>query len=53
MDKVGVSFDVGATLGVGGSLSFDVSVSPNEIVDGLADAGEAIADSKLNPGNWW
>lgn len=53
MDRVGVSFDVGATLGVGASLSFDVSVSPNEIVDGLADVGEALADSPINPGNWW
>lgn len=53
MDRVGVSFDVGATLGIGGSISLDISVSPNEIVDGLADAGEALADSPLNPGNWW
>lgn len=53
MDRVGVSFDVGATLGIGASISLDVSVSPNEIIDGLADAGEALADSPINPGNWW
>lgn len=53
MDRVGVSFDIGATLGVGASLSLDVSVSPNEIVDGLADVGEALEDSPINPGNWW
>ncbi|MDN5716116.1 MAG: WXG100 family type VII secretion target [Janibacter sp.] len=53
MDRVGVSFDVGATLGIGGSISLDVSISPNEIVDGLADVGEALADSPINPGNWW
>lgn len=53
MDRVGVSFDVGATLGVGASVSLDVSVSPHEIVDGLQDAGQALADSPVNPGNWW
>lgn len=53
MDQVGVSFDVGATLGLGASVSFDVSVSPNEIIGGLEDAGEALADSPINPGNWW
>lgn len=52
-DKVGVSVDVGATLGLGGSVKFDVSVSPNEIISDLGDAGEAIADSKANPANWW
>ncbi|MFJ6134117.1 WXG100 family type VII secretion target [Janibacter terrae] len=51
--KVGVEVDVGATLGIGGGVKFDVSVSPKEIVDGLGDAGQAIADSELNPANWW
>ena len=53
MEEISISADIGATLGVGGSLSFDVSISPNEIVDGLADAGQALADSPINPGNWW
>lgn len=53
MERVGVSVDIGATLGIGGSLSFDVSISPNEVLDGLEDVGEALADSPINPGNWW
>ena len=53
MEEISISADIGATLGVGGSLSFDVSISPNEIVDGLADAGQALADSPINPDNWW
>lgn len=53
MERVGVSVDIGATLGIGGSLSFDVSISPTEVLDGLEDVGEALADSPINPGNWW
>lgn len=51
-DRVGISVDVGATLGIGAGANFDVSVSPKEIIDDLGDAGEAVADSQLNPANW-
>lgn len=51
-DRVGFSVDVGATLGIGAGVDFDVSVSPKEIIgdvsEGLSDAGEA-----LNPTNWF
>lgn len=36
-EKVDVSFDVGATLGIGGGLKFDVSFSPKEALDLLPD----------------
>lgn len=56
-DRVGFSVDVGATLGIGAGVNFDVSVSPTEIIgdvtDGLSSAGEAIAESDLNPTNWF
>ncbi|WP_435201447.1 hypothetical protein [Janibacter sp. GS2] len=51
-DRVGFSLDVGATLGVGGGATFDVSVSPSDIIGDLSDAGGAVADSQLNPMNW-
>lgn len=55
-DRVGFSVDVGATLGVGFGVNFDVSVSPSEIIgdigSGFSDVGGAIADSDLNPLNW-
>ncbi|MGO1584184.1 MAG: hypothetical protein ACTHXO_13300, partial [Actinomycetaceae bacterium] len=51
-DRIGVSVDVGATLGIGAGVNFDVSVSPSEIIGDLGDAGQAVADSNLNPLNW-
>lgn len=38
LDEVSVHFDVGATVGLGVSLGFDVSVSPRAVVGGLAGA---------------
>lgn len=35
MDKVEVSVDLGATLGIGGGFSFDVSFSPSEMANDL------------------
>lgn len=51
VDKVGVSFDVGLTLGVGGGVEFDVSISPKELLGGLQDAGGAVSEglSWINP----
>lgn len=51
-DRIGVSVDVGATLGLGFGVNFDVSVSPTEIISDIGDAGEAFMDSDWNPGNW-
>lgn len=47
-DKVGVSVDVGATLGLGGSVKFDVSVNPKELVSDVGDAGKKVVGA-LNP----
>ena len=52
-DRIGVSVDVGATLGIGAGVNFDVSVSPSEIISDIGDAGQAFAESDWNPGNWW
>ena len=44
---------MGATLGIGAGVNFDVSVSPSEIISDIGDAGQAFAESDWNPGNWW
>ena len=48
MDKVGVKFDVSATLGIGGGIKADISVSPKEIISGVGDAGKKVVGA-INP----
>ena len=44
IDKIGAKVDVGAYVGLGGNLSFDVSIDPSEVATSLVDAGERIGD---------
>lgn len=49
MDKVGFNVDLGATLGIGAGIKFDVSVDPGEVLDDLGDTvddvGGALGDA--------
>jgi len=42
--KVGVALDVGATLGIGTGVSFDVSVNPQEVIDGVGHGVDELGD---------
>jgi len=42
--KVGVALDVGAALGVGFGVTFDVSVNPQEVMEALATLEHALAN---------
>jgi len=42
--KVGVALDVGAALGVGLGVTFDVSVNPQEVMEALATLEHALAN---------
>lgn len=43
--KVGIALDVGATLGIGGGVKFDVSVNPQEVVANVGHAVDEIGDA--------
>ncbi|MFF4492107.1 putative T7SS-secreted protein [Streptomyces sp. NPDC001544] len=42
--KFTIGGEVGVGLGVGGKVSFDVTVDPHKVVDSLGDAADAIGD---------
>lgn len=61
--KFHIGGELGAGLGLGGKVDFDVTVDPGAVVDAVGDAGgavldagsdavDAVADSKYAPWNW-
>jgi hypothetical protein len=47
-DNVGVSMDIGAALGVGAGLSFEVNWSPADTVSAIADVGGGLVEGAGN-----
>lgn len=42
LDKIELHFDVGATIGVGVNLGFDVSLSPRAVAGGITSVGRSV-----------
>jgi len=42
--KVGLALDVGATIGIGTGVSFDVSINPQEVMDGVGHGMDELGD---------